>query len=92
MKFKNLTGKTFGLWSVLKIDHKSGKTGVYYYDHRKYRSWVAIWHEGGKSRSKFFSVGKYGYDDAFKLACEFRDKTIQRLREEGYDYSNTHGE
>lgn len=30
--------------------------------------------------------------EAFKLACEFRDKTIQRLREEGYDYSDTHGE
>ncbi len=74
------------------VNNKSGKTGVYYYDHRNNKSWVAFWHESGKHRSKFFNVGKYGHNEAFGLACEFRDKIIQRLREEGYDYSDTHGE
>ena len=73
-------------------NNKSGKTGVYYYDFDNSRSWVALWNESGKQRSKFFNIRKYGYDEAFRLACEFRDKTIQRLREEGYDYSDTHGE
>ena len=31
MRFKDLTGKTFGLWSVLKVDHRSEKDGKYYY-------------------------------------------------------------
>ncbi len=76
----------------MRFKDLTGKTGVYYYDFDNSRSWVALWNESGKQRSKFFNIRKYGYDEAFRLACEFRDKTIQRLREEGYDYSDTHGE
>lgn len=34
---------------------------------------------------------KYGYDEAFKLACEYRKEQIKRLNSLGYGYAELHG-
>lgn len=53
--------------------------------------WRAYWHEGGKMRSKSFNCKTYGYDQAKEKAIEYRDLQIQRLKENGYNYSERHG-
>ena len=67
----------------------SGVTGVVFYP--KNRSWVAEWLCEAKHRSKSFSVDKYGHEQAFQLACDYRNKMIQELNAQGAGYSSTHG-
>lgn len=70
--------------------NKSGVVGVFL-DTKRPR-WVAHWCSiDGKRKSKEFSINKYGYDSAFKLACDFRIKMILELNSEGSDYTNRHG-
>lgn len=45
----------------------------------------------GSSRSKCFSTNKYGYDKAFQLACEWRQKMILELNAQGAGYTERHG-
>ena len=45
----------------------------------------------GKQIFKTFSINKYGYDGAFKLACEWREKKIAELNLEGAGYTERHG-
>lgn len=45
----------------------------------------------GKTRSKWFSVSKFGEENAFKLACQFREDMIKQLNELGADYAANHG-
>ena len=72
--------------------NKSGATGVFYLNKGKYGSFRAEWYEvNGKSRSKSFSIKKYGYDEAYRLACEYRELMISRLNEQGAGYSENHG-
>lgn len=54
-----------------------------------YRCWVATWREGGKNRSKEFSLASYS--DAKRTAAEFRASTINRLVESGESYTERHG-
>lgn len=55
--------------------------------------WKSYWVSAeGRSKSKTFSILKYGEDEAFRLACEFRKKTIQQLNAEGAGYTERHGE
>lgn len=70
-------------------DNKSGVTGVYMRDDR----WAASWYDlgTGKRGYKSFSVNKYGDDEAFRLACEYRKKMIEKLNEQGAGYSENHG-
>lgn len=82
----------------LNKNNTSGVTGVAYkeiYDKRKdylYKGWRAEWRGlDGKNCTKLFSVRKYGYDEAFRLACEHREKMINELNERGAGYSPTHG-
>ena len=79
-------------------NNKSGVTGVNYkeiYDKRKnylYKGWRTSWRDlSGKNCTKLFSTRKYGYDLAFQLACEHREKMIAELNEQGAGYSPTHG-
>ena len=58
---------------------------------REYVSWLAIWREGGRHKEKWISCNKHGYDLAFQLACEHREKMIAQLNEQGAGYSPTHG-
>lgn len=67
----------------------SGVTGVVFY--KKNRSWVAEWLCEGRHRSKSFNVEKYGHDEAFRLACEYRAKMIAELNEQGAGYTTAHG-
>lgn len=79
-------------------NNSSGVTGVSlrtYKDGSEY--WVAMWNEEnefGKTQRhlKTFSVKKFGYDLAFELACDFREYQLDRLRSEGYGYSDNHGQ
>lgn len=79
---------------AMKSTNRTGVTGVTY----RYNSecdcemYIAIWKEGGKGKSKAFSFGRYGKDRAFELACKTRETAIARLRANGEEYSDTHGE
>ena len=51
----------------------------------------ASWKDAnGKEQCRNFSTRKYGYEEAFRLACEVRKKKIQELREIGFDYTDRH--
>lgn len=45
----------------------------------------------GKRKSCSFSLSKYGYDEAFRLACESRTKMIEDLNTQGAGYAAKHG-
>lgn len=61
----------------------SGVRGVY---RRKARSgiarasWICEWSEEGKRHSKSFSVDKYGEDEAFRLANDFRNNKLKEMK------------
>lgn len=75
------------------VRNKSGVTGVSLRVGNKYSDWRAMWVDSeGIKRDKSFSVLKYGFDEAFKLACEYRNKMIEHRNSEGAGYSETHGE
>lgn len=39
--------------------------------------WIAQWTDGhGRRKTRSFSVGKFGEDEAFRLACEARDAGV----------------
>jgi len=53
--------------------------------------WHVQWMLAGKKRHKRFSIAKLGNDEAFKLACEYREKMIKELNKQGAGYSEDHG-
>lgn len=61
---------------------KNGKSNSY---------WVASWQTHQKRLEKNFSVTKHGYDEAFRLACEWRQKMILELNAQGAGYTERHG-
>lgn len=72
-----------------KRSNKSGVTGVHFKKNRCGSThWSATWRDAShKSRSKSFMIGKYGNDEAFRLACEYRNSKIEELNELGYGYT-----
>lgn len=71
------------------VNNKTTETGVQYTKDGRFR---ACWYEtDGKSRSKSFSVNKYGEAEAFRLACEHRRKVISELNAECAGYTERHG-
>ena len=51
----------------------------------------ASWYDvNGKSQCHNFSTKKYGYEEAFRLACEVRENKIRELKELGFDYTDRH--
>lgn len=75
------------------VNNKSGFTGVHkgYRDGKldRYRAeWIDL---EGKTKSKSFSINKYGKEEAFRLACEARENAIKELNEQGAGYSENHG-
>lgn len=73
----------------IRKDNKTGKAGVslVYVNGIavKYKaSWVV---SKGKSKTKTFSIRKYGKQGAFRLACSERDKQISILNSEGAVYN-----
>lgn len=73
-------------------NNKTGVNGVSYFE-PKNRSprYTASWFEDGKLKSKSFSVSTYG-EEAFNLAVNFRLEMIEKLNENGANYSPNHGE
>lgn len=71
----------------------SGVTGVSYRLNKKTPYWVSQYNdfESGKLVTKSFNINKYGYDEAFSLACEWRQKMILELNAQGTSYTNRHG-
>lgn len=70
-------------------DNTTGKTGVYFVASEG--CWKAGWYDLERNRkSKTFYVSKWG-DEAFDLACAYRDKMIHELNVCGADYSERHG-
>lgn len=54
--------------------------------------YLAHWRElDGKKRNKCFAIQKYGNEEAFRLACEYRQNKILELNKQGAGYSDTHG-
>jgi hypothetical protein len=54
--------------------------------------WKAQWNDIiGKRCAKCFSIKKFGYDEAFKLACEYRVKVIEDLNRNEAGYTDRHG-
>lgn len=78
----NTTGVTGVHWD-LKTSHK-GKYVTKYAVAR----WTTI---DGQPRKKSFSVKKYGEEEAFRLACEAREKAIKELNLQGAGYTENHG-
>lgn len=73
-----------------RSNNKSGTTGVYFDNKRKY--WIAHWNdEHEKSHCKAFSSKKLGNEAAFQLACECRISAIIELNKVGLGYSDDHG-
>ena len=44
------------------------------------KAWRAKWYENGKQYSKYFYVPKYGFEEAKRLAIEWREKMEQSGR------------
>lgn len=76
--------------SSFSPNNTSGVTGVSYdvYGNR----WTAFWRVPGTTKTfrKHFPVQKYG-EDAFDIACNYRESQIHILNDAGAGYSARHG-
>lgn len=66
-----------------RVGNSSGIRGVYFREARPgiaKASWICEWSDEGKRHSKSFSVEKYGYEEAFRLASSFRNKKLQEKK------------
>lgn len=77
----------------LHSNSTTGYSGIHLMNDTKgYQYYVARWNEiDGYRKSKCFSVLVFGDTAAKALAVEYREKQIQRLIEEGADYTDRHG-
>lgn len=76
------TNNVSGVTGVYRVVRKSGEHIV----------WTAEWISlCGKVKTKSFSVNKYGEQEAFRLACEYREKMIEQLNDQGAGYTERHG-
>lgn len=74
----------------LRSNNKSGVIGVRYVPSTE--SWRAEWcNLEGKCLSKTFFCSKYGKEEAFRLACEWRKQKIEELNAAGAGYTDRHG-
>lgn len=69
-------------------NNTSGVTGVYRDKCRFCAEWRTI---DGKTKTKSFSIKKYGEELAFLAACEARELAIENLNRQGAGYGYTHG-
>ena len=70
MKFKDLTDMVFGLWTVIRIDHKSAKDSKYYYECRCSCGTISIIRStsltSGNSKSCGCNIPRGGISSRFK--------------------------
>lgn len=70
----------------------SGVLGVYKIKvDKEDRYWMALWDCNGSTKQKYFKIAKYGNEEAFRLACEYRAAMIEQLNSQGAGYTDTHG-
>ena len=76
-----------------RSDNRTGVTGVCETKSRHgTMNITASWKKlDGKQGSKTFSVAKYGADEAFRLACEYRAAMVAELNKAGAGYTERHG-
>lgn len=75
-----------------RFDNTSGYTGVHKLTVRGKDLFMARCNNlDGTRHSKSFSVGKYGREEALRLAVEYRDNYLKMLNENGADYTPRHG-
>jgi hypothetical protein len=78
-----------------KVTNSSGFTGVVWSTTKSGKTLYAVarWQEGIEQRqcTKCFSVTRFGLLPAFAMACAYREKMIQKLNEQGEEYSAKHG-
>lgn len=78
-------------------NNSTGYTGVTYHEGftRKgtpYSKFCACYYDNTyKKKQRTFSIQKYGYEEAFRLAREYREKMLEKLKSTGYGYSERHG-
>lgn len=74
-----------GVTGVKLQQNTDRKGNPYYYQ-------VAFWRGlDGREHHKCFSVSKFGREEAFRLACEYRAKMIEELNTQGAGYTDRHG-
>lgn len=78
---------------TMMTSNKTGVTGVRTWVDRKNGTlyFVAEAQGVGIRKAKHFSTTKYGHDEAFRLACEWREDFIKEFNEEGITFSEYHG-
>lgn len=52
--------------------------------------YVATWYEDGKLKTKEFSTSKMTEEEAFDLACKWRETKIKELNQQGAGYTTRH--
>ena len=77
----------------IQSNNKTGIVGVSYLARTgRVPCWVGRYNEvDGKERSKEFSIKKYGYNRAKLMAIAFREEGMQKLKEAGAGYADSHG-
>lgn len=79
--------------SSMYSTNTSGFNGVSFWQPKdRPPRYTAHWREDGKLKTKTFSVAKYGKELALELATNYRKLMIEKLNENGAEYSPTHGE
>ena len=74
------------------INNSTGTTGVTVETVKGLKYYRAFWQDlDGKRQSKRFSIVKLGEETAKNSAIEYRKIQLQRLREEGAEYTERHG-
>lgn len=74
------------------VANTKGITGVWFSKYSICPAWYAGWTDlSGKGRTKSFSVRKFGDENAFIMAWEYRKKMIKQMNEMGAVYTERHG-
>lgn len=77
---------------TMNVTNTSGTTGVSFKNSHGYSGWRAKWHDlEGNRHEKHFSTLKFGDEEAFRLACEYRSSMIEELNTQGAGYTDGHG-
>jgi len=79
---RNMSNTRSNTSGAVGVSYKRNKSGHTY--------WSATWRENNKGKSKHFMVEKYGNDEAFRLACEYRARKIEELNKLGAGYTERH--
>ncbi len=62
----------------VRLHHQKDRRGEFEY---YYWYWVAQWTDGhGKRKTKSFSVHQHGDDEAYRMACEAREKGVRQAK------------